>query len=191
MVVGGGDSALGEATFLTRFVSTFAIAHRRDSFRASKILQERVFANEKIPYVWDSEVVSADGSTKLESVTLRHLTTGEPSEMAGTGMFFAIGHDRARSWSRARSSSTIRATSWSSAAPPARTKLEGGFACGEDSSTTPVARPSPLPAAAAPRRWRLSGGWPPTNSPGQVGTLVSSIGDPVSAGSVRPMLLSP
>jgi thioredoxin reductase (NADPH) len=93
VVVGGGDSALEEATFLTRFARTVTIVHRRDSFRASKIMQERTFANDKISYVWDSEVLSANGSSKLESVTLRNLKTGETSELAATGLFIAIGHD--------------------------------------------------------------------------------------------------
>jgi thioredoxin reductase (NADPH) len=93
VVVGGGDSALEEATFLTRFARTVTIVHRRDSFRASKIMQERTFANDKIRYVWDSEVVSANGATKLESVTLRNLKTGLESELAATGLFIAIGHD--------------------------------------------------------------------------------------------------
>jgi thioredoxin reductase (NADPH) len=93
VVVGGGDSALEEATFLTRFASTVTIVHRRDSLRASKIMQDRAFANDKIRFVWDSEVVSANGEGKLSSVTLRNLKTGETSELAATGMFVAIGHD--------------------------------------------------------------------------------------------------
>ncbi|MCU1595618.1 MAG: thioredoxin reductase [Frankiales bacterium] len=93
VVVGGGDSALEEATFLTRFARTVTIVHRRDSFRASKIMQDRTFANDKIRYVWDSEVLSANGDGKLESVTLRNLKTGETSDLAATGLFIAIGHD--------------------------------------------------------------------------------------------------
>jgi thioredoxin reductase (NADPH) len=93
VVVGGGDSALEEATFLTRFARTVTIVHRRDTFRASKIMQDRTFANDKITYVWDSEVLSANGDGKLASVTLRNLKTGETSELAATGLFIAIGHD--------------------------------------------------------------------------------------------------
>jgi thioredoxin reductase (NADPH) len=93
VVVGGGDSALEEATFLTRFARTVTIVHRRDTFRASKIMQDRTFANDKIKYAWDSEVVSANGDGKLSSVTLRNLKTGETSELAATGLFIAIGHD--------------------------------------------------------------------------------------------------
>ena len=93
VVVGGGDSALEEATFLTRFGKTVTLVHRRDSFRASKIMQDRAFANEKIRVIWDTEVVSANGTTKLESLTLRNLKTGLESELAATGLFIAIGHD--------------------------------------------------------------------------------------------------
>jgi thioredoxin reductase (NADPH) len=93
VVVGGGDSALEEATFLTRFARTVTVVHRRDTLRASKIMQDRAFGMEKIRFVWDSEVLSANGSGKLDSVTLRNLKTGETSELAATGLFIAIGHD--------------------------------------------------------------------------------------------------
>ena len=92
-VVGGGDSALEEATFLTRFARSVTLVHRRDTLRASKIMQERAFANDKITYAWDSEVVSANGDGKLSSITLRNLKTGEESELPVTGLFIAIGHD--------------------------------------------------------------------------------------------------
>ena len=93
VVVGGGDSALEEATFLTRFARSVTLVHRRDTLRASKIMQERAFANDKISYRWNSEVVSANGAAKLESVTLRDTVTGEQSELAATGLFIAVGHD--------------------------------------------------------------------------------------------------
>jgi thioredoxin reductase (NADPH) len=93
-VVGGGDSALEEATFLTRFARSVTLVHRRDSLRASKIMQERSFANEKIRYVWDSEVLEAVGADgRLKAIRLRNLKTGEESELAVTGLFIAIGHD--------------------------------------------------------------------------------------------------
>jgi thioredoxin reductase (NADPH) len=93
-VVGGGDSALEEATFLTRFARSVTLVHRRDSLRASKIMQERAFANEKIKYAWDSEVVEALGEDgKLHAVRLRNLKTGEESDLPVTGLFIAIGHD--------------------------------------------------------------------------------------------------
>jgi len=93
VVVGGGDSALEEATFLTRFARSVTIVHRRDSFRASKIMQERTFANDKIRYAWDSEVLEAVGADRLEHVRLRNLKTGEQSTLDATGLFIAIGHD--------------------------------------------------------------------------------------------------
>ena len=93
VVVGGGDSALEEATFLTRFARSVTVVHRRDSLRASKIMQDRAFGMEKIRFVWDSEVLAANGAGQLESVTLRNLKTGETSDLAATGLFIAIGHD--------------------------------------------------------------------------------------------------
>ena len=99
-VVGGGDSALEEATFLTRFARSVTLIHRRDSLRASKIMQERAFANDKIRYAWDSEVVEAVGTDsqggaggKLTAVRLRNLKTGEESDLPVTGLFIAVGHD--------------------------------------------------------------------------------------------------
>ena len=93
VVVGGGDSALEEATFLTRFASKVYLVHRRDSLRASKIMQERAFANDKIVPIWDTEVLEALGQDRLEGVRLRNLKTGEQSTLAATGMFIAVGHD--------------------------------------------------------------------------------------------------
>ncbi len=93
VVVGGGDSALEEATFLTRFARSVTLVHRRDSLRASKIMQERAFANDKIRFLWDTEVLSANGEGRLSSVSLRSLTTGETTELPATGLFVAIGHD--------------------------------------------------------------------------------------------------
>jgi thioredoxin reductase (NADPH) len=92
--VGGGDSALEEATFLTRFARSVTLIHRRDSLRASKIMQERAFANDKIRYVWDTEVLEAVGTDgRLATLRLRNLKTGEESELPVTGLFIAIGHD--------------------------------------------------------------------------------------------------
>jgi thioredoxin reductase (NADPH) len=93
VVVGGGDSALEEATFLTRFAKSVTLVHRRDTLRASKIMQERAFDNPKISFAWNSEVVSANGEGTLRSVTLRDRLTGEQRELAATGLFVAIGHD--------------------------------------------------------------------------------------------------
>src|SRR6187431_93906 len=81
VVVGGGDSALEEATFLTRFARSVTLVHRRDSLRASKIMQERAFDNPKISFAWHSAVVSANGEGKITGVTLRDTVTGETSEL--------------------------------------------------------------------------------------------------------------
>ncbi|HLU74667.1 MAG TPA: thioredoxin-disulfide reductase [Nonomuraea sp.] len=93
VVVGGGDTAMEEATFLTRFARMVTVVHRRDQLRASKIMQERAFANEKIRFVWDTEVVEILGDTKVEAAKLRNVKTGEESELATDAVFVAIGHD--------------------------------------------------------------------------------------------------
>jgi thioredoxin reductase (NADPH) len=92
-VVGGGDSALEEATFLSRFGSKVTIVHRRDELRASKIMQERAFADPKIEFAWNSEVAEIHGDDKLTGLTLRDTVTGETSDLPATGLFIAIGHD--------------------------------------------------------------------------------------------------
>lgn len=92
-VVGGGDSAVEEATFLTRFAKSVTLIHRRDALRASKIMAERAMSNDKMKFAWNSEVVGLKGDVKLESVTLRDTKTGEERELAVTGLFIAIGHD--------------------------------------------------------------------------------------------------
>ncbi len=92
-VVGGGDSAIEEATFLTRFASKVYLIHRRDELRASKIMQERAFADPKLEPVWNSEIAEIHGDDRLESVTLRDTVTGETRPLEVTGLFIAIGHD--------------------------------------------------------------------------------------------------
>ncbi|MEO6512131.1 MAG: thioredoxin-disulfide reductase [Nocardioides sp.] len=92
-VVGGGDSAIEEATFLSRFGSKVTLIHRRGELRASKIMQERAFADPKLEIRWNSEVAGINGTDRLESLTLRDTVTGETSELAATGLFIAIGHD--------------------------------------------------------------------------------------------------
>ncbi|MGV0714618.1 thioredoxin-disulfide reductase [Mycolicibacterium sp. XJ662] len=93
VVVGGGDSAMEEATFLTRFARSVTIVHRRDEFRASRIMLERARANEKITFVTNTEVLEVEGSPKVSGVRLRNTVTGEESKLAVTGVFVAIGHD--------------------------------------------------------------------------------------------------
>jgi len=93
VVVGGGDTAMEEATFLTRFANTVTVVHRRDELRASKIMQERAFTNPKIRFVWDSEVIDILGEDKVAGVRLRNLKTGEETTLDVSGLFVAIGHD--------------------------------------------------------------------------------------------------
>jgi thioredoxin reductase (NADPH) len=92
-VVGGGDSAMEEALFLSRFGSKVTIIHRRDELRASKIMQERARANEKIEFRWNSVVTEVCGDTKVAGIRLRDIVTGAESELDATGLFVAIGHE--------------------------------------------------------------------------------------------------
>ena len=92
-VVGGGDSAIEEATFLTRFASKVYLVHRRDELRASRIMQERAFADPKLEMVWNAEVASIEGDDSLTGITLRDTVTGETRPLEVTGLFIAIGHD--------------------------------------------------------------------------------------------------
>lgn len=91
-VVGGGDSAMEEALVLTKYASELTIIHRRDSFRASQAMQQKVLNDPKIKIIWESEVLEAKGETKLESLSLRNNKTGEISEFPVDGLFIAIGH---------------------------------------------------------------------------------------------------
>lgn len=93
VVVGGGDSAMEEALVLTKYASKVTIIHRRNEFKASKAMQERVFANKKIDIIWDTEVVEVSGDQKLESVKTKNVKTNEESEIKVDGIFVAIGHD--------------------------------------------------------------------------------------------------
>ncbi|MEZ0092727.1 thioredoxin-disulfide reductase [Streptacidiphilus sp. EB129] len=93
VVVGGGDTAMEEATFLSRFAKSVTVVHRRDSLRASKTMQERAFADPKISFAWNSEVAEIHGDTKLSGLTLRDTVTGETRELPVTGLFIAVGHD--------------------------------------------------------------------------------------------------
>ncbi|MFF0295613.1 thioredoxin-disulfide reductase [Kitasatospora sp. NPDC004614] len=92
-VVGGGDTALEEATFLSRFARSVTVVHRRNTLRASKAMQERAFADPKITFAWDSAVEEIHGDPKLTGLTLRDTNTGDLRELPVTGLFIAIGHD--------------------------------------------------------------------------------------------------
>jgi thioredoxin reductase (NADPH) len=92
VIVGGGDTAMEEATFLTRFASHVTIIHRRDSFRASKIMVDKALANPKISVMWDSEIVAINGEKTVESIDINNLKTGEKTNKKVQGVFIAIGH---------------------------------------------------------------------------------------------------
>ena len=92
-IVGGGDTAIEEALFLTKFATSVTVIHRRDELRASQIMQDRAFANDKIEFLWNSVVDDVVGDGKVESLVLRDTITGETSNLAVDGLFVAIGHD--------------------------------------------------------------------------------------------------
>jgi thioredoxin reductase (NADPH) len=95
LVVGGGDTAMEEATFLTKFANKVTVVHRRDELRASKIMQERAFKNPKIAWLWDSvvEKILGDATTKVTGARVKNLKTGAVSEVPAGGIFMAIGHE--------------------------------------------------------------------------------------------------
>ena len=129
-VVGGGDSAMEEATFLTRFARSVTVIHRRDSLRASKIMQDRAFANPKIRFAWDSEVVEVVGEDRVSGVRIRNVRTGAESMLAVTGVFVAIGHDP-RSELFAGKLATDPEGYLLVEQPSTRTGIEGVFAAGD------------------------------------------------------------
>jgi thioredoxin reductase (NADPH) len=130
VVVGGGDSAVEEATFLTRFARQVTLIHRRDELRASKIMQERAFANEKIRFVWNSEVVEIQGEDQVTGVVVRDRLTGQESVVDATGVFVAIGHrpntDLFAGQLAMKDNGYLITQS-----PSTRTSIEGVFACGD------------------------------------------------------------
>lgn len=129
-VVGGGDSALEEATFLTKFASKIVLIHRRGELRASKIMQQRAFANPKIEMLWDTEVIDVLGEQKVEALELRNTKTGEVSKRNFTGLFVAIGHIP-RSELVTSSISLDNEGYVKVEAGSTRTNLAGVFACGD------------------------------------------------------------
>ncbi len=129
-VIGGGDSALEEAMFLTRFGKSVTVVHRRDTLRASKIMQERAFANPKIDFLWDSEVAEVLGSDRVTGLRIRSTEDGTEHELPVTGVFVAIGHHP-----RAELFDGQLATDPDGYLlvdqPSTRTAIEGVFACGD------------------------------------------------------------
>ena len=130
VVVGGGDSAMEEALFLTRFASKVTVVHRRDTFRASQIMAQRVLEHPKIDVAWNSEVAGILGTDKVEAVTLRDTVSGAERELSVTGVFVAIGHDP-RSELVAGSVDTDADGYVRVVHPSTRTTLDGVFAAGD------------------------------------------------------------
>jgi len=129
-VVGGGDSALEEASFLTKFADKVTVIHRRDELRASKIMQDRAMANPKIEFLWNTQVVEYVGATKLEAVKVESTTNGEVSQLDVTGLFIAIGHkpntDLFKGLLEMKDNGYLVTEPGTT-----RTQVEGVFACGD------------------------------------------------------------
>lgn len=129
-VVGGGDSAVEEATFLTKFASKVVLIHRRDSLRASKIMAERALTNPKIEMLWNTEVIDVLGAEKVEALSLKNTITGEVSKRDFTGLFVAIGHDPRSELVKGQI--TLDAEGYVIVeGRSTQTNLEGVFACGD------------------------------------------------------------
>jgi thioredoxin reductase (NADPH) len=129
-VVGGGDSAMEEALFLTKFAKSVTVIHRREELRASKIMQNRAFANDKISFVWNSTVSEVLGDGKVEGVRLKNLRTDEESTLPVTGVFEAIGHDPRSSLVQGHIA--VDADGYVEVhTPSTRTSLPGVFAAGD------------------------------------------------------------
>ncbi|MBN9110693.1 MAG: thioredoxin-disulfide reductase [Pseudonocardia sp.] len=155
-VIGGGDSAMEEATFLTRFAATVTIVHRREDFRASKIMIDRARNDPRIRWMTGRRVVEALGESALHSVTLEDTTTGEASTLRVDGMFVAIGHDPRSGLVQGQvdldEAGYVRAD-----APSTRTNIPGVFACGDlvdhDYRQAVTAAGSGCSAAIDAERW--------------------------------------
>jgi thioredoxin reductase (NADPH) len=129
-VVGGGDTALEEALFLTRFATKVFVIHRRDSLRASKIMQERALHHEKIAFVWDSVVDEVVGEEFVTGVRTRNVKTDQIEELAVEAVFIAIGHEP--NTKLVRDQVDLNSVGYISVAPGrSQTNIEGVFACGD------------------------------------------------------------
>src|SRR5260370_3408481 len=129
-VIGGGDSAMEEATFLTRFGKSVTVIHRRDALRASKIMQERAFANPKINFLWDTEPVEVLGADQVTGLLIRSTKDGTEHVLPVTGVFVAIGH-HPRSGLFSGQLATDPDGYLLVDQPSTRTAIEGVFACGD------------------------------------------------------------
>jgi thioredoxin reductase (NADPH) len=128
-VVGGGDSAIEEALFLTKFANTVTLIHRRDELRASKIMQDRARANDKIRFQWNSRVVELHGEDKLEGIDVEDTVTGARSRLPVTGLFVAIGHRPNTDLFKGQVA--MEDTGYLITGPGTATNVEGVFACGD------------------------------------------------------------
>jgi thioredoxin reductase (NADPH) len=134
-VVGGGDTAMEEALFLTRFGTKVTVIHRRDELRASKIMQQRALAHDKIEFAWDSEVDEVLGDKFVTGVRLKNLKTGALEELAIEGLFIAIGHQPTTELFKGQLE--LDDAGYVKVQPgTTRTSLEGVFACGDVSDPT-------------------------------------------------------
>jgi thioredoxin reductase (NADPH) len=129
VVVGGGDSALEEALFLTKFGRSVTIVHRRKELRASKIMQDRAFRNEKIDFVWDSTVADILGDAQVEGVRIQNILTGELTDLDAEGVFVAIGH--VPNTDLFKGQLDMDAAGYLVTEDGTKTALPGVFACGD------------------------------------------------------------
>jgi thioredoxin reductase (NADPH) len=129
-VVGGGDSAMEEANFLTRFASKVYLIHRRDTFKASKIMQDRALQNPKIEVIWNTEITELKGALNLEAVTLRNTVDGSTKDMALDGLFIAVGNDP-RVWLVENQLELTAEKFIKVEGRSSKTSIPGVFACGD------------------------------------------------------------
>jgi thioredoxin reductase (NADPH) len=129
VVAGGGDSAIEEAIFLTKFADSVTIVHRRDQLRASKIMQERAFANDKIRFVWNSVVDDLLGTDTVEGVVVRDVLTDEHTTLPATGLFVAIGHKPNTDLFKGQL--TMEDNGYLVTHDGTKTNIDGVFACGD------------------------------------------------------------
>ena len=161
-VVGGGDSALEEALFLTRFASNLTLIHRRDQLRVSRIMQERGFANETIEFLWNTEIVEVLGEDKMTGLHIRNNVMGDESELPVTGLFVAIGHEP--NTSLLKGQIELEPNGYVRTFGGSRTSVEGVFACGDVQDDTYrqaiTAASSGCMAAIDAERWLEARGRP-------------------------------
>jgi thioredoxin reductase (NADPH) len=133
-VVGGGDTAMEEATFLTRFARSVTVIHRRDALRASRIMADRALANDKIAWAWNSEVVGISGDGRVDGIRLRDTVTGAERDLAVQGLFIAIGHEPRSELVKGQvdlDNEGYVLTASTRAGSTTRTNLDGVFAAGD------------------------------------------------------------